>query len=231
MRSDERGSSSRQQRLDKALIKAAGRGNVTYVRHLLDWGANADVVGELGLTPLAHAGRSHMSNAATVRLLLERGASIRPTEPARDPFLVSCHKSDEERIRLMLEYGPDVNAIDPTAADRTPLMELVNWASSETITLVLGYGADVNKRSTLAGVTTLHCAAFAGRLNIVRLLIERGADFFAADNRGWTAVDHVEDNLKLGAKAYRLHPEWAQPQRETLAWLKKEMAQRGHDRD
>ncbi len=105
---------------DRALLDAADQGDAIRVRQLLDAGANV-----AGASVLASAARSRFSNAQTVGILLEYGANVLPSEGQRDPLLLACHQSDDERIQLIIEHGADVNAEDHTPRGCTPLQELV----------------------------------------------------------------------------------------------------------
>ena len=59
---------------EKALIEAAGKGDVARMRHLIDQGADVNAVTTEGLTPLHMAAQN--GNIAIITLLLEREAKI-----------------------------------------------------------------------------------------------------------------------------------------------------------
>lgn len=59
------------------------------------------------------------------------------------------------------------------------------------ITAFLDSGIDVDARSDSDGRTVLINAAARGDLNVVKLLLARGADVNAKDNKGYTALQHA----------------------------------------
>jgi ankyrin repeat protein len=59
------------------------------------------------------------------------------------------------------------------------------------VALLLDYGADVNGTDA-DGTTALMCAAYYGKEEVVRVLLERGADAGMRNQQGWTALDMAE---------------------------------------
>lgn len=211
--------------LDRALLDAAYQGEVARVRELLSAGAN--VATEVNrASVLACAARSRFSNVETLRVLLDHGASVLPSEGQIDPLLCACHQSDDDRIRLLVERGADVNAQDLTLRGCTPLQELVRWGNVETVDLLIRTGANVHARNRYNGSTALHVAAFNGRLDVVQLLVAHGARIDEVDNRGENPSDWVVAHLDASARYYETHPDQAQGHLETLAWLIQQLENR-----
>jgi len=67
--------------------------------------------------------------------------------------------------------------------------EDVQQRSIASLTLLLAAGAELNAKDGQRGLTPLHEAARWGWNDVVRFLVERGADLRAKDNRGMTPVD------------------------------------------
>src|SRR5215472_4360496 len=87
---------------------------------------------------------------------------------------------DVSTIRLLLDHGADVNAVDPSG--RTSLMHAVvsDAQSLETVKLLVDHGANINARSEHAqsgdtGRTVLEIARARGETPIVDLLLKSGA--------------------------------------------------------
>ena len=71
----------------------------------------------------------------------------------------------------------------------------------EAVKLVLDKGADVNA-ADFFGTTALHVAAQQGAIDVIQLLLERGANKKAKDERDRTPFD-----LTVGGAAGRGRPE------------------------
>jgi ankyrin repeat protein len=71
---------------------------------------------------------------------------------------------------------------------------------------LLDKGADVNAKSGDQGRTPLIVAVLGGYTDIVRALLERGADINEKDNSGKTALELAEERLQgeRGAKILQM---------------------------
>jgi len=72
-----------------------------------------------------------------------------------------------------------------------PFREISNRNPVAAVKLLLEAGADANAK-TPAGDSALHLAAWDGKLEIVRALVEGGADLNLGDGNGKTALQVVE---------------------------------------
>jgi ankyrin repeat protein len=115
------------------------------------------------------------------------------------PFLTAALAGDIAVMKLLLQHraDPRINTYGGTS----PLMAAagVNWVVAQTWTegpqqlleavkLCHGLGMDVNQANSM-GVTALHGAANRGSDDIIRYLVENGADLTAQDNEHRTALD------------------------------------------
>lgn len=124
-----------------------------------------------------------------------------------DEALVWAAKSDRvEVMPLLVERGARVDA-DPYRG--TPLI----WAAAKgriaAAKWLIAHGADVNQRATFGGpshgqgVTALHLAAQSGKLEVVKFLLERGADPTIKDELyGGTALGWAEHGEAADVVAY-----------------------------
>ena len=89
-----------------------------------------------------------------------------------------------DMINLLLEHGADANAVGP--AGTTALM----WAipNLPAATVLVSHGADVNAKSASGRTPLLVAASYPGTTDLVRLLLERGADLRAQDQAGINAL-------------------------------------------
>jgi len=105
------------------------------------------------------------------------------------PLHSAAYYGDLEMVRVLLEYGVDVNTRN--RGGFTPL----NYASrgghrndARVARLLIAHGADPNIPEQ-NGCTPLHRASMNGRIEIVRLLIEYGTNVEVKDDKGRTPLD------------------------------------------
>lgn len=175
-------------------------------------------------TPLCYAIRGGVP--AIVELLISRGATIEPYSERFLDYAVSGNRI--EITTLLLENGADPNEAPRILDDGSEMSELLksygvppkdinaqgdmgwpmlvyvcrgdNGEHPEEILRLLELGADINVRN-YKGKTALHCAAKAGFLSVIDLLIEKGATIDAPDNNGETALfEAIRSTIKDGEK-------------------------------
>jgi ankyrin repeat protein len=189
-------------------------GDAAKVRLLLERGTNVNVVSATGQTPLLVAAMTNPS-AEVVKLLIAHGADVKTADKLNATAL---HKAaiggDVETLRILLDAGVDVNARD--AADFTALMGATSNGSVAAVKLLLAHGARVNDASgggevithkhgvqqngvtALGSFTALLYAAVSAPVDVVRALLDAGADVNVRDVRGLTplitavATDHFQ---------------------------------------
>jgi uncharacterized protein len=100
-------------------------------------------------------------------------------------------------VRLLLDRGADVDALSTGQIARVPPLGTAVFVRSPPLArLLLDAGADVNRQGA-GGFTALHSAAQSGDVELVKLLLERGADPGMRASDGTRAVDHAQtDELR-----------------------------------
>jgi hypothetical protein len=83
-----------------------------------------------------------------------------------------------DEVVLLLRYGADVNAWDEPRTT-TPLLTAAEINHLECLRILLAAGADPNVRSDV-GETPLRFCVYSGSLEMVRLLLQCGADLYRA---------------------------------------------------
>jgi len=132
-------------------------------------------------------------HAATVRLLLSRGASVRARdEDGTAPLAVAARKGETAVVKLLIEKGAEIDARDNSgataliaAACTCPIIDQPETDGS--VELLLAGGANI-EASDKEGRTALMAAAAWGRESIVKILLDRGAKIETKDKRGNTAL-------------------------------------------
>jgi ankyrin repeat protein len=150
---------------------------------------------DTGATPLLRA--TLANDIEVVQALLAKGASPNINAMGVTPFLVAAGAGGGQR------GGPGVTT-GPTRG---------SGEAFALLDVLLQHGADVNAQvtgtktysmriarspTTNEGMTALHVAAQAGRTDLVRYLLEKGANAEIADSNGRKAIDLVANTAAAG---------------------------------
>lgn len=156
---------------------------------LLQSGGDPNAPGRDGSSPVRLATRR--GRTEIVELLGRYGARVQATEI--DRFLAACIHADRGQARRLLSDHPDL--LDRLSdEDRGSMIDAAEYGNIEAVRLMLELGFLVNTRAGEHGCTALHTAAVSGSTELVRLLIDAGADLEARDTTwndtplGWAIV-------------------------------------------
>jgi ankyrin repeat protein len=187
-----------------ALLKAASRGDLAKVTHLLDQGSDVNLCSMYGNTLLMRA--AFKGHVPLVRLLIERGAEVNAENASgRSALTYAIRSGHAEVADLLLEHGANILK---TQADGCPALMLASLSGNlEMVSSLLRHGAPVDA-SNKDGDTALLRACDKGYFRIVEALIGAGAAVNVQNRYGNTAlmkaalkghVPTVELLLKAGA--------------------------------
>ena len=186
-----------------ALHWAAYHDDAETVKALLAAGANAKAVNRYGITPLAQACEN--GNEQIVEMLVKAGADVNvPHAEGETPLMTAARTGNPAVIQVLLDHGATIN-IGEEWRGQTPLM----WAAAEghvnAVKLLLAKGALIDTKSKVfdftalrpkagsvgmnfprGGFTPLLFAAREGHFDVVKTLVDAGADINLPDPDGTT---------------------------------------------
>jgi ankyrin repeat protein len=177
------------------LHNVAQRGTVEIAKILLENGADINAVDDAGWSPLTTGA---MANVDIVEYLILRGAEINPPCPPSEdnkdecvfcmkPIHSAARFGGVDVLKALVENGAKINVLD----DRhlTPLHWAIISDNTDAFEYLLSKGAFTQSPELHFERTELHTAAANGRRDMVKRLVNAGADASAVDHAGKTASD------------------------------------------
>ncbi len=142
------------------------------------------------------------NDAAAVRKLIGQGANVDELTSSGDaPLVMAAYLGHAEIVRLLLEAGADVKAVDP-GMKATALHAAAYAGRTEAAKLLVQGGIDIDRQGPYNGYTALHDAIWQNNVEVARVLIDAGANLTLKANSGQTPLDfarskHANEIVKL----------------------------------
>jgi uncharacterized protein len=178
---------------ERELIQAAERGELIVVRKLVEQGLRINARDQRGRTALLAA--TLRNEIEVARFLIREGADVNAKDFVHDtPFLVAAAEGRTEILKMTLAAGADL--ADTNRYRGTALIPAAHHGYVEAVKLLLATPINRNHINNL-GWTALLEAVILGdggqkHTEIVRLLVEGGADVNIADRDGVTPLAHAK---------------------------------------
>lgn len=130
------------------------------------------------------------SDTALLLKLIKKASNLNEVDSnGNTPLMVACRWGDAPVVRMLLNNGANPNV--RTAKGRTPLMIACANQGGETVCrLLISKGADVNAAAN-NGATALMLAALNAKVDVIEVLLDKGANAKAEDKKGYTALDYA----------------------------------------
>jgi ankyrin repeat protein len=177
---------------DQALIALAAKGDQAGVERLIAQGASVMARDTRGRTALLAA--THGNHVAVARALIAAGADVNAKDDIEDsPYLYAGAEGRNEILTLTLAAGADLKSTNRYGG--TALIPAAHHGHPETVKILLATAIDKDHINRL-GWTALLEAVILGdggpvHTEIVRLLVEAGANTNLADRDGVTPLRHA----------------------------------------
>ena len=180
--------------MPSGLVDAASRGDVAQVRRLLDDGADVNERDAQGRTAVTAAALG--DHVEVARALISAGADVDAQDSDRNnALLVTGETGSVPMLREVLKASPDLGATNRYGG--VAVIPASDRSHVEYVREILKTGIDVDHVNRL-GWTALLEAVILGdggpvHQEIVRLLVDAGADRAIADEDGVTALEHARE--------------------------------------
>jgi ankyrin repeat protein len=154
------------------LMNAGAIGSLESMNLLVERGAEVNAQNAFGSTALMWSA----NDPGKVRFLLDHGADVNTvTKSGRTALMIAALSNPSaETVRLLLERGADASRVDQKG--NNAFLSAVTGNDPATIRLLAGFAGDVNRANPVFGVTPLMTAASMRNIELVKLLLRKGAN-------------------------------------------------------
>lgn len=177
---------------EREMIAAAERGELSVVRKSLADGARIDARDQRGRSALLAA--THRNRIDVAKFLIQEGADVNARDFIQDsPFLYAGAGGRTEILKMTLGTGADLKSTNRYLG--TALIPAAHHGHVEAVKLLLATAIDKDHINNLGWTALLEAVILgdggAAHTEIVRLLVEAGAQVNIADRDGMTPLAHA----------------------------------------
>jgi ankyrin repeat protein len=136
------------------------------------------------------------NDAAAVQRLIAQGVNVSETDENGDaPLVMAAYEGHTEILRLLLEAGADITAVDP-GMKATALHAAAYAGRTDAARLLIDHGIDIDKQGPRNGYTALHDAIWQNNIETARVLVEAGANLNLESHRGETPLQFARSSRR-----------------------------------
>ena len=129
------------------------------------------------------------NDVAQVKALIQQGVNVNELDGSGDaPLVMAAYEGRNEIVKLLLEAGADVAAVDP-GMQATALHAAAYAGRTEAAKLLIAYKIDIDKQGPYNGYTALHDALWQNHIETAKVIIEAGANLTLKSNQGQTPLE------------------------------------------
>ena len=160
--------------VDTPVADATRGGDIETVRSLLKQGVDVNAAQGDGMTALHWA--AFTDNVEIAEMLIYAGANVEAGTRLNSikPLFMAAQNGSRPLVETLLAGGADPNATMSTGT--TPLMMAAASGSVEAVKALLDAGAEPDAKESAQGQTALMFAASFDRDEVIKVLVEGGAD-------------------------------------------------------
>jgi uncharacterized protein len=177
---------------DQVLIGAAGRGDLTAVERLIREGARVAARDSRGRTALLVA--THGNHVPVARVLIAAGADVNAKDDMQDSAFL--YAGAEGRIEILKMTLPTADLKSTNRYGGTALIPAAHHGHTEAVRILLATAIDKDHVNRLGWTALLEAVILSDggpvHTEIVRLLVEAGANMNIADREGVTPLQHAK---------------------------------------
>ena len=203
-------------------LLAAGSGPPELFQYLLNHGAKPEVPDQEGWTCLHFSATNR--NLELCKILLGRSTvDVNARNSDGDTplhLLFRFPNASPELVKLLLDHGANVN--EQNQESQGPLFAASLVGNVTATRMLLDYNADINDDENVFGRTALHAAVEASNLELVKLLIGKGADVYRQDKKGRDCFAIAADENQVDIIDFLLET-WKSQGATTLHLLTKDL--------
>jgi len=143
-----------------------------------------------------------------IKKYIKNGADLQDTNEAGESVLACALRAgcSMETLMLLIESGADIFDFDDEGVSIFDMA--ITYDNFSMVTYIIDQGLDVNKTTRKSGFTALMAATCYGRVEITKVLLEKGADQHVQDSKGFSAIDFARKmNKKSVLKLLDYNPD------------------------